>query len=392
MSNRNTIRLLRKYLSGKATTEEKAMVNKWYSTVPGNQSLTGADLSAAKEEMYQRIRMELEAGARVVPLYKKTFFRVAIAACIIGMIGLGAYQLTFKTRQQPIQWATQPQERRFKNDIPPGRQGAVLTLADEQQIILDNAANGSLAQQANVQIVKNGDEISYVFRPQNNSIDILYNVISTMRGRQFKLVLSDGSKITLDAGSSIRFPTSFTGPERSVEITGQAYFEVAHDTSKPFWVHFKSTKEGGYNKAVRVLGTEFNVNTYEEDEVGRITLLKGSVEVIDRGADKQSAILKPGEQAVAAPHSPLTIHHSPNLEEVMAWKNGYFQCENTSVEAVMRQIARWYDVDIEYEKHINKKISLLNVPRTITLSGILKILEMTGKVKFVIDGKKVIVL
>jgi transmembrane sensor len=210
----------------------------------------------------------------------------------------------------------------------------------------------------------------------------VYNTITTPRGRQYpNLVLADGSRVWLDAASSIRFPTSFTGRERVVEITGQVWFDVIHNAKVPFKVIANGIE-------INDLGTEFNVNAYDDEEVVKTTLIAGLIKV---GKNDKSVTMQPGQQAIFQ-NDNLSLNKNVNLDEVMAWKTGYFQSDNVTVESVMRQLARWYDVDIVYEKHITKRVSLLGVPRTITMVNILKIMEATGNVKFKIDGRTVTVM
>ena len=308
---------------------------------------------------------------------KISFARIAAAAAIILFIGAGAWFLLRKPRIN-ISIAKQPQEMRFKNDVQPGMNGAILTLDNGEQIVLDSAQNGLLAKQGNTAIIKQDNKLSYE-ATGSTAVAITYNTITTPRGRQYPdLILADGSKVWLDAGSSIRFPTSFTGGERKVEITGQVWFDVAHNEKMPFKVMVRGIE-------IQDLGTQFNVNAYDDEAVVKVTLLRGAIKI-------QSALLKVGQQAQVAEDGKIKIADGVDVDQVMAWKNGVFDCENADVASVMRQISRWYDVDVTYDQQITKRVSLLNVPRSVTLVNILKILEMTGNVKFVVEGKKVTVL
>jgi ferric-dicitrate binding protein FerR (iron transport regulator) len=275
----------------------------------------------------------------------------------------------------------------------------MLTLADGRTITLDDVQNGILTKEGNTAVSKKDGIVMY-HSPAGDAQPaaiISYNTLTTPRGGQYQLVLPDGSKVWLNAASSIKYPTAFTGNERKVEVTGEGYFEVAKNASMPFHVQVN-------NMDVEVLGTHFNINGYSDEPSIRTTLLEGSVKVrqwsMVNGQLKteNEALLKPGEQAALAGthspltthHSPLTIDHSPNTEEVMAWKNGLFQFQDASIESIMRQVARWYDVQIEYKGKINNEF-IGKIPRHVPVSSVLNILESTGWVHFTIVGKKIIV-
>jgi ferric-dicitrate binding protein FerR (iron transport regulator) len=203
--------------------------------------------------------------------------------------------------------------------------------------------------------------------------------------------LPDGSKVWLNNTSSIKFPVTFVGNTRTVELTGEAYFEVAKNRAKPFHVIIPPV-QGGPGGAVEVLGTHFNIMAYGEEEAIKTTLLEGSVKVVKRDAGKEeSTMLKPGEQAVMAANSPLAIDHSPDLDATIAWKNGKFYFNNADIKVIMRQIARWYDVDVEY-RNISAETQLGGVvSRKEDLRQLLNYFEIAGKVHFTIEGRKIIV-
>jgi len=303
--------------------------------------------------------------------------RVAAAAVIILLLSVGGY-FYFKNGHSIKQIAkTETQQQRFKNDINPANQQVVLTLKDGSKIILDSAANGALTSQGATKVVKKDGTVSYL---DNNATEVFFNTITTEKGRTYHLQLTDGTEVWLDALSSIRFPTAFPGAERQVEITGQAYFEVAKNAKQPFKV-----KAG--NQVVEVLGTHFNINAYNQQDM-QTTLLEGSVKVSNSG---QTVIIKPGEQAVASSHSPFTIHHSPDLDEVMAWKNGRFQFNGSTVEEIMNQLSRWYDIDVIYQDKV-PGIFVAKISKDMPVSKLLALLEMTKQVRFTIEGKKITVM
>ncbi|MEO8415455.1 MAG: FecR domain-containing protein, partial [Ginsengibacter sp.] len=248
---------------------------------------------------------------------------------------------------------------------------------------IDSSGNGTLAVQGNVKIIKQSTgKISYAGTENG---EVSYNTLSVPRGsKPLSLTLSDGSQVWINVGSSLTYPTAFTGNERRVKISGEAYFEVAHNAGKPFVVQHDGV-------TVSVLGTHFNVNTYEDETDERITLLEGSVRV-----DKSSVshLLKPGQQARINNNNnnDIKVMNDVNIDEVMAWKNGKFIFdENMDIAAIMRQVSRWYNVDIEYEGTITQRF-WGSISKDVNVSQVLKILEATGGVKFKVEGNKIIVM
>ncbi len=257
-----------------------------------------------------------------------------------------------------------------------------LTLSNGQQIILDSVGSGTLTTQGgtNVRKLKNGQ---LAYEPGNKNPDnILYNILSTAKGGQTMVVLADGSKVWLNALSSLRYPTAFAGKERAVELDGEAYFEISSNKSKPFRVNIQGRGE------VVVLGTHFNVNAYKDEPTVNTTLLEGSVKIKKEGTD--FITIKPGQQVQMNPKR-LTIANDADIEEVMAWKNGYFSFDGASTEEIMRQITRWYDVKIIYEGNIKEERFAGSMPRSANASKLLEVLSLTKTVQFVIQDKTIIV-
>lgn len=345
------------------------------------------------QQMLQTVLQHQEVAApapvRSMPVIK----RIAVAATII--VCVGAIALWWLTRNDASRDDHQPVAT--ITDIMPGRNGAILTLQNGQTLVLDSAQNGALTMPHGLQIVKRDSLIAYA--PTGTALDeaTAYNTLTTPRGRQFQVVLSDGTKVWLNASSSIHYPAVFTGNERVVEITGEAYFEVAalrlrSGQKMPFIVKIKTTS--GTEGQIEVLGTHFNINAYGDEAAIRTTLLEGSVKASignqSANGNRQSAILKPGDQAVLMPNASMTTNQTANINEVMAWKNGYFQFERSDIQTVMRQIARWYDVEIKYVGPVTKDKFGGSIPRDATLSQVLHALEQS-LVHFTIRGKQVIV-
>lgn len=311
--------------------------------------------------------------------------RMAAAASIILVIGLTGYLLLFHSRPDSavVKGIKPTQETRFKNDVQaPQLSKAILTLANGSTIVLDSANDGLLARQGNVNVRKSeGGKVAY---DESNTVpldQIEYNTIQVPKGsRPLHLQLADGSEVWLNVASSITFPTAFVGNERDVKITGEAYFEIAHDAARPFIV-----RKG--EASVQVLGTHFNVNAYDDEPDMKITLLEGSVEVKSQAS---KVIIKPGEQAAMARDGALVINGNADLDAAVAWKNGRFKFNNADITTVMRQISRWYNVDVAYQGKVPFHFGG-ELARNSSLVQIFKILEISG-VKFTIDGNKVNVL
>jgi hypothetical protein len=276
-------------------------------------------------------------------------------------------------KEKPI--AYKPQNR----DIKAGTDKAVLTMSDGRTIILGSSGKGILAKEGSISIKKGvAGEIIY----DGKGKEMKYNIVSTPRGGQYKLTLGDGTKVWLNAESSIKFPAGFAANQRDVELRGEAYFEVAKIPASPFKVKIITpTGEGG---TVKVLGTHFNINSYGDEGLIKTTLLEGSVLVESNGNSK---IIKPGEQAVCANN--ITIIKA-DVNEVVAWKDGKFLFRNETVQSIGEQIKRWYDLEVEYQGDISQHFNL-EVSRQISLSELLDGLEGTGQIKFQLEGKKLII-
>ena len=381
-----------RYLKNELTAQEKIALDTWLAESVNNQTLfeeltddvlLKKELAffneVSKDTAWQKIDARLEEPGKIIHL-KTTYRWWYVAAAVIALLGaFGMYQFNFQKKEQVVISKTSIEN----NDIAPGGNIATLTLADGSTISLDSANNGSLAQQGQSTIVKLEDgQLAYEQDGRNTaSIAIQYNTVSTPRGGQYQLVLSDGSKVWLNAESSIRFPASFTGKERNVEITGEAYFEVAHNASKPFIVSVNSV-------AIKVLGTSFNVNAYDDEQSMKTTLLNGSVEI---STNRMNSKLKPGEQAdILNKSENIRIIQNANIEKVTAWKNGFFLFNEDSIEDVMKIIGRWYDIEVEINGTMSKEKFNGKLYRDVNISQIIQILE-EGGVQIDIVGKKVII-
>jgi len=267
-----------------------------------------------------------------------------------------------------------------QKDLLPGHNKAMLTLSNGAVVDLDDAHTGKIARQGNAIADKaaNGELVYKIV--EANPPEMVFNTLTTPKGGQFKLVLPDGSEVWLNAASSITYPTSFAGNERKVEITGEAYLEIAHNPAKPFIVNVSGME-------VKVLGTHFNINAYNDEAAVKTSLLEGSISLSKGG---NAVMLRPGQQAQMTRDASLKVVNDVDMDEVVAWKNGFFAFNRADLQMVMRQIARWYDVDISYEGKIPERFFGGKIDRNINASDVLKILA-ESKVHFTISDKKIIV-
>lgn len=316
-------------------------------------------------------RMDFPSQAEDLESPVVSFFnwrKMMVAASVLFVVGFGAYFLSQKENKTPKVLAAKKTD-----DKDAGKGGAILTLSNGSKIVLDSVGNGLLANQSNTTVSKKNGGLVY---DANNGAEVVYNTMTTPRARQYHLELSDGTKVWLNASSSITFPTSFAANERKVAITGEVYFEVAKDKSKPFKVMVN-------DMTVNVLGTHFNVNAYEDEATVNTTLLEGSVMITEKS---KKILLKPGQQAEKQKSGAIAVNDDVNLDEVMGWKNGLFYFENANLQMVLRQLSRWYDVDVVYEKGVPARAFEGEIQRDLKLSQVLRILEK-NKVHFKIEGK-----
>jgi len=295
------------------------------------------------EKIYDRLGEQDAAGheeypakGRLPSIAKSRRTRMfAAAAAILIIIGVG----TFVWVTYPIKNTSTAASNEFKNDVPPGGNKAILTLSNGNKITLDSAAKGNLANQGGVKVTKvDAGKLSYIGKLASGS-EALYNTVSTPSGGQYEITLADGTKVWLNALSTLKFPTAFPGPERSVQLTGEAYFEVSKDKKKPFHVNANGID-------VEVLGTHFNVNAYPDETSIKTTLLEGKVKLVKAGAN---ILLEPGEQGQTNGASGFVLVKNADVDQAVAWKNGFFSFEDVNIQAIMRQLERWYGIKVQYE-------------------------------------------
>ena len=366
--------LLTKYQEHTCTKEELQELENWYGNLDtANQPVANSD--ALANEMLTQFRRNLVTETKTITFYKKKFFRMTAAAAII-ILAVGSYFIFFKNQNNQEQLATIKQPNDF---AAPNATKAYITLSNGSRVYLDSLKNGIVMQEGNITINKQGDQVIYAGSQQQAASIVSYNTLTVPKGsKPFKLLLADGSTVWLDAASTITYPTLFIGKERKVELkSGQAYFEIAHNSAMPFKVK-KADAE------VEVLGTHFNINAFDDEPAMKVTLLEGSVRV-NKG--KSSITIKPGQQAQA--NSAIKVINA-DLEEVMAWKNDNFQFEGADINTVMKQLARWYNVEIQVRGNIPEHFGG-TISRNVNVSKVFEMLKLTGEVNYKIDGRKITV-
>ncbi|CAG5002202.1 hypothetical protein DYBT9275_02836 [Dyadobacter sp. CECT 9275] len=310
--------------------------------------------------------------------------RISIAVSILLVIGTSLYYWA----KTPSSLPAEVVRTSGVSDIEPGGNKALLTLSDGSTILLDNASEGELTRQGNVSVIKIGKgQLAYKVTNTGKDAQPAYNILKTPRGGQYNVVLPDGSKVWLNAASSIRYPTVFDEHVRSVEINGEAYFEIntvyrkslASQGKVPFMVKVNDVE-------VEVLGTHFNINAYGDEEAVETTLLEGSVRI--RKGDRKS-LLKPGQQASILEKSVAITIKNVDVQQSVAWKNGYFRFNKTGLPEIMRQLTKWYDVTVRYEGKLPDRKFSGEIPRSATLSQVLEILEVS-KVHLNVEGKEIV--
>ncbi|MET3879206.1 FecR domain-containing protein [Chitinophaga sp. OAE865] len=375
---RNELAILsKKYLAGAASDEEKDCLLQWYNAYD-EEALT-AYLAGPETEadLEQRMRHRLMAATapevRVVPIRRKGW-KAAAAVLVLVTAGAGFYMWQSGKKQVLAEKAV---------TITPGGDKATLTLADGTVVNLDSAGTGVLTVQGNSKVEKTTHG-QIVYKSSNADASVVsYNVLRTPRGGQYKITLPDGTDVWLNANSSVSYPTAFNGKEREVGITGEVYFEVATDVERPFRVKVNN------NMDVMVLGTHFNINAYPDENTINTTLLEGAVLVRTTGAMRH---LNPGQQAKATPAGDGIVKVGRvDVNSAIAWKNGYFSFEDADIPTVMRQLSRWYNIEVKYSDKIPEETFTGEIGRSLTQEQLLKVLSQ-AKINFKVEeGRRIII-
>jgi transmembrane sensor len=389
--------LLRKYLEGALSDEESRSLEEWAAATSESRALlqriSDPDqlqqdlklLEKSNENIFARLQAAIpelsEKKTTKAPLIHRVhflrsrFFRYAAAIVLIA--GVASWIWISSGRKKPVPEQTIVKE---KQEIMPGGNKAILILADGSSIVLDSAVNGTIALQGNTAIEKlSNGQIRY-HKNSNTAGTGMNNTMRTPRGGQYQLTLPDGTRVWLNAASSITYPVAFEKNERKISITGEVYFETTKDPSKPFLV----TIDG--RSAIKVLGTSFNVNAYSNEQVLTTTLLEGAVQV---QSGQQKIVLKPGQQSLQSGTDKIGFNPNADLDKALAWKNGRFDFNGLDLPAIMRQLERWYDINAEFTGPVSKETFKGRLTRDLTLSQVLNILGNMD-VKYKLEGRKLI--
>ncbi len=361
-----------------------------------DNNFSGISDPSRKEIIFQKILQQAAASGSIAmpvkPVYeikqKQNHFRVVrwlAAAAVMAAVVTGTYFFIQKKKSSELASHSKTIQP-LANDAAPGTNKAVLKLADGSEIMLDDTEAGMITQQGNTKVFKLEHGGLTYKAASGNASEVVYNTLSTPRGGQYQLVLPDGSKVWLNASSSLRFPAFFEGKRRVVELTGEGYFEIAHNAKMPFAVYVNDLK-------VEVLGTHFNIMSYDNEKTVNTTLLEGSVKLSFPTSKirEQEIKIKPGQQATLDKNISLMNVHEADVESAVAWKNGMFQFKSDDIQTIMRQIERWYDVDVSYADKIPEGHYSGTIDRNNKLSTVLKILEESD-LKFKIEGKTLTIL
>jgi transmembrane sensor len=376
MQRQEILDLIKRYNAGTCSDDERSLIEDWYLKF---------EQKGLKDLPYEEREADLNKIWNALPIHRtKTrqinlWYRMAAAAVILLFLSVGIYLVSDSSRKQ------QQVIQTIARTLTPGGNKAVLTLSNGKQVVLTGALNGQLAKQNNTAITKTAEgAVVYNENPLDSSGSkgmLVYNTMTTPMGGTYALTLSDGTRVTLDAASSIRYPVVFNGAERKVEITGQAYFEVAHNKLKPFRV----TTNG---QTVEVLGTHFNINAYADEGSTKTTLLEGSVKVSKAGL---AALLKPGQQSTTLSNDATIAVKEADTETAVAWKDGLFRFKRADLQTVMRQFARWYNVEVVYDGKIPHVAITGKVQRKASAFQVLQTLNKLD-IKFKMEGKKITIL
>ncbi len=379
MDTQRARELLEKYKQGTLSEEEKSILDSWYIRLSQNE------LPDVGEE---EIKDRLASLWHELPVNRKTKRRaiglriISISSAAIVLIALG---ISFYHSPE----VKKTQEHKIVKDIPPGGNKAILVLSDGQEISLTDAQNGNLVQQSGVMVTKVADgKLRYADNKAKTAAGAgsnLYNTIYTPAGGQFEVTLPDGTAVWLNAASSIKYPVQFSGNERRVELSGEGYFEVSRKKNMPFIVESPRQR-------IEVLGTHFNVNSYPNEPFVKTTLLEGAVKVVPLASNplKEGKIIKPGEQTLL--RADRLVVERADIEKEIAWKNGDFIFDNEDFNTILRQICRWYDVELTNpgnyrDLHLSGRVS-----RSRKISAVLEALEVTAKVKFKLEGRRITII
>ena len=386
--------MLDRYLKNQANTKEKEKLDEFFeensNSIEASKSIE--NLSKLEDKIFNYIQFGIkEQFKKESTLNRIPYLQIAASILVIFLFSTTIYfyrsSIASKSQLPIVQGVAKIEDKQ------PAKNIAILTLGNNSQIVLDEATNGEIAQESGVSILKTDKgELIYKIRNSNNlsNNDLnKYNTISTPMGGKFKVILPDGSLVVLNAASTLKYPLHFDEKLRKVSFTGEAYFEIAKLVDKqkkriPFYVYSN-------NQIVEVLGTHFNINSYDNEEYSKTTLLEGSVKIINEKSTATAKILKPGQQAVIKRGDVQTKILIADEAQALAWKDGYFLFKNTNIKDVVNELERWYNVDIQYDDAMEFENITGYISRNVKISSVLKMLQLSGIVNYEISGSKIII-
>ena len=394
MDKKSILTLLDRYLKNQSNTKEKEKLDEFFeensNSIEASKSIE--NVSKLEDKIFNYIQFGIKEQVKKESTFNRMpYLQVAASILVIFLFSTTIYfyrsSLTSKS-QLPIAQGVEKIE-----DKQPAKNIAILTLGNNSQIVLDEASNGEIAQESGVSILKTDKgELIYKIRNSNklsNNDLNKYNTISTPMGGKFKVILPDGSLVVLNAASTLKYPVHFDEKLRKVSFTGEAYFEIAKLEDKrkkrvPFYVYSN-------DQIVEVLGTHFNINSYDNEEYSKTTLLEGSVKIINEKSAAPAKILKPGQQAVIKRGDIQTKIMIADEAQALAWKDGYFLFKNTNIKDVVNELERWYNIDIQYEDEMEFENITGYISRNVKISSVLKMLQLSGIVDYEISGSTIII-
>ena len=386
--------MLDRYLKNQSNTKEKEKLDEFFeensNSIEASKSIE--NVSKLEDKIFNYIQFGIkEQFKKESTLNRIPYLQIAASILVIFLFSTTIYfyrsSIASKSQFPIVQGVAKIEDKQ------PAKNIAILTLGNNSQIVLDEATNGEIAQESGVSILKTDKgELIYKIRNSNNlsNNDLnKYNTISTPMGGKFKVILPDGSLVVLNAASTLKYPLHFDEKLRKVSFTGEAYFEIAKLVDKqkkriPFYVYSN-------NQIVEVLGTHFNINSYDNEEYSKTTLLEGSVKIINEKSTATAKILKPGQQAVIKRGDVQTKILIADEAQALAWKDGYFLFKNTNIKDVVNELERWYNVDIQYDDAMEFENITGYISRNVKISSVLKMLQLSGIVNYEISGSKIII-
>lgn len=381
MTKEEYLLLYEKFLSGISSPEEEELIKAYQDEFELIDGPWNAEMMGPQIEIKDQIRQKLLNNIKAHQPYRIGLVKRWLTAAVL-LLCVSAGLIFVSRSKKSSQQILAHRQLKSGNGVVPGRNKAVLTLADGSVLGLDSGSISKTIKQGNTSILNQSKGLLVYAATGPSDSAPLFNKIAVPRGGQYQLKLPDGTVVWLNSASSLRFPTQFSGKERSVELDGEAYFEVAKNKEMPFKVHVRDME-------VRVLGTHFNVMAYDDEESIKTTLLEGSVKVSNA---LQTAVIRPGQQASLKKSSGVLGVEEVNTVEAIAWKNGNFLFADEDIETIMRRISRWYNVEVEYRGNLSDKNFAGSISRYENVSEVLKMLELTGTIHFKVEGRRIIVM